>query len=139
MVALFKISFRSLFFWRQKNKTHQWSYLNSLRSFVTALLKRNIWRALRECNKLMINQQSHDFLCYSRAITMMQLLVDVNYVNKAIWKSESSKVIKDAFLWEIFYVVTLKTFLISNSSKKNTWFYTFWPHFQFPLSFLVFM
>ena len=46
----------------------------------------------------MINQQSHDFLCYSRAITMMQLLVDVNYVNKAIWKSESSKVIKDAFL-----------------------------------------
>ena len=44
LVALFKISFRSLFLDIEKKKTMQWSCSNTLRSFIAYFLKRDAFR-----------------------------------------------------------------------------------------------
>ena len=56
LVSLFEIRLRSLFFWRRKKKTMQWSYENTLRTFITDLFKWDAFRLYRDWNKLMINQ-----------------------------------------------------------------------------------
>ena len=55
LVALFEIHFRSLFLDIEKKKTMQWSYGNTVRSFITDLFKRDVFRLYHDWNKLMIN------------------------------------------------------------------------------------